>query len=98
MSHHHWHGGFGSIQDAKAFCRPFFDWYNRDHHHLGIGLMTPAQVHSGQTDALHAARQKTLDQAFSANPNRFVNKTPEPPAKPAAVWINSPKQKLLIQA
>ncbi len=67
---------FGSVQDAKAFCRSFFEWYNRDHHHLGIGLMTPDQVHYGQTDALHAARQKTLNQAFSANPNRFVNKTP----------------------
>ena len=54
--------------------------------------------HSGRDDELHAARQKTLDQAFSANPNRFVNKTPEPPAKPTAVWINPPKQKLLIQA
>ena len=32
---------FGCIQDAKTFCRAFFDWYNRDHHHLGIGLMTP---------------------------------------------------------
>jgi len=41
---------FGSIQDAKAFCRRFFDWYNRDHHHLGIGLMTPNQVHYGQAD------------------------------------------------
>jgi putative transposase len=89
---------FGSIQDAKAFCRAFFDWYNRDHHHLGIGLMTPDQVHYGQTEELHAARQKTLDQAFRANPNRFVNKTPEPPAKPTAVWINPPAQKLLSQA
>ena len=38
---------FGCAQDAKAFCRHFFDWYNRDHHHLGIGLMTPNQVHYG---------------------------------------------------
>ena len=29
---------FGCIQDAKAFCRSFFDWYNQDHHHAGIGL------------------------------------------------------------
>jgi putative transposase len=89
---------FGSIQDAKAFCRAFFDWYNQHHHHIGIGLMTPDQVHYGLADQLHAARQKTLDQAFNANPNRFVNKPPEPPQKPTAVWINPPDQKLRLQA
>ena len=89
---------FGCIQDAKTFCRAFFDWYNQDHHHLGIGLMTPDQVHYGQADEVHAARQKILDQAFHANPNRFVNKSPQPPTKPTAVWINPPNQKLAIQA
>jgi putative transposase len=81
---------FGCIEDAKSFCRRFFDWYNQDHHHVGIGLMTPDQVHYGQTDAVHAARQHTLDQAFRANPERFVNQPPIPPAKPAAAWINPP--------
>ena len=84
---------FGCIEDAKSFCRRFFDWYNQDHHHAGIGLMTPDQVHYGQTDAVHAARQHTLDQAFRANPERFVNKTPIPPARPTAAWINLPTPK-----
>ena len=48
---------FGCIEDARSFCRRFFDWYNHDHHHAGIGLMTPDQVHYGQADAVHAARQ-----------------------------------------
>jgi putative transposase len=81
---------FGCIEDAKSFCRRFFDWYNQDHHHAGIGLMTPDQVHYGQADAVHTARQQTLDLAFRANPERFVNKTPAPPAKPTAAWINPP--------
>jgi putative transposase len=88
---------FGSIQDAKSFCRDFFHWYNCQHHHLGIGLMTPDQVHYGQADAIHAARQSTLQRAFRTNPNRFVNKAPEPPQKPTAVWINPPAQKSAIQ-
>jgi putative transposase len=46
---------FGCIQDAKDFCRDFFTWYNQDHHHAGIGLMTPDQVHYGQADDVHAA-------------------------------------------
>ena len=81
---------FGCIQDAKAFCRSFFDWYNQEHHHAGIGLMTPDQVHYGQADAIHAARQTTLNDAFNRNPERFVRKEPQPPAKPMATWINPP--------
>jgi transposase InsO family protein len=86
---------FGCIEDARSFCRAFFDWYNRDHHHAGIGLMTPDQVHYGQTDAVHAARQATLTIAFRENPERFVNKPPAPPDKPAAAWINPPTPKRL---
>ena len=89
---------FGCIQDAKAFCRNFFDWYNQEHHHAGIGLMTPDQVHYGQADAIHAARQNTLDGAFNRNPERFVRKEPQPPAKPTATWINPPQKTLNIQA
>jgi transposase InsO family protein len=89
---------FGSIQDAKTFCRSFFDWYNQDHHHAGIGLMTPDQVHYGQADAIHAARQITLGAAFNKNPERFVRKEPRPPAKPIATWINPPHTKPTFQA
>ena len=56
----------------------------------GIGLMTPDQVHYGQANAVHAARQQTLELAFQANPERFVNKPPTPPDKPTAAWINPP--------
>jgi putative transposase len=89
---------FGCIQNAKTFCRAFFKWYNQHHHHLGIGLMTPDQVHYGQADEVHATRRTTLDHAFRTNPNRFVNKPPEPPQMPTAVWINPPAQKLQPQA
>lgn len=81
---------FGCIEDARGFCRGYFDWYNEDHRHAGIGLMTPNQVHFGQADAVHAARQSVLDQAFARNPERFVNKPPTPPDKPTPVWINPP--------
>ncbi len=84
---------FGCIEDARQFCREFFAWYNQEHHHVGLGLMTPDQVHYGQADVVHAARQRTLNSAFEANPERFVNKPPAPPDKPTAVWINPPKLK-----
>jgi transposase InsO family protein len=89
---------FGCIEDANTFCRGFFDWYNQDHHHAGIGLMTPNQVHYGQADQVYAARQVTLDTAFRQNPERFVNSAPKPTSKPTAAWINPPLAKLQIQA
>jgi len=82
---------FETIEQARAFCRRFFAWYNQDHHHAGIGLMTPDQVHFGQAEAIHTARQATLDAAFLTTPERFVRKPPEPPRIPTAVWINPPK-------
>ena len=80
------------------FYRRFFPWYNADHHHAGIGLMTPDQIHFGQTDAIHAARQTALDAAFLSTPERFVRKPPKPPQIPTAVWINPPKQTEPAQA
>jgi putative transposase len=84
--------GFGTINEARAFCRQFFTWYNEEHHYAGIGLMTPDQIHFGQAKAIYAARQDTLNTAFLNTPERFVRKTPKPPHIPTAVWINPPKQ------
>src|SRR3954453_18230921 len=83
---------FGCIEDAQAFCRRFFTWYNQDHHHVGIGLMTPDQVHYGQANAVHAARQDVLARAYQANPERFVRKAPIPPPMPIQTWINPPQK------
>ncbi len=82
---------FGSIQHSRSFCQPFFEWYNHEHHHSGIGLHTPHSVHYGLAQAIQHARQQTLLAAHSSHPERFVNKTPAPPLLPGAVWINPPK-------
>jgi putative transposase len=82
---------FGSIQDARAFCRHFFNWYNNEHHHSGIGLLTPQQVHAGRVDEIRQKRQAVLDQAHAKHPNRFVRRRPAPPELSAAAWINPPK-------
>ena len=86
---------FGSIQDARAFCRPFFDWYNNEHRHSGIALLPPADVHYGRAERVLAARKQVLLAAYDQHPERFVRKPPQPAALPEAVWINPPdKQKL----
>lgn len=81
---------FGAIEDARAFCRGFFEWYNHRHHHSGIGFLTPASVHDGLAVQTIEARQQVLDQAFRRNPERFVRKPPTAPSLPDAVWINPP--------
>jgi len=81
---------FGSQQDARAFCERFVRWYNHEHYHSGIGLLTPAMVHYGRAGKILASRQKTLDAAFAAHRERFVRKRPEPLSFPEAVWINPP--------
>jgi len=82
---------FGSLEDARVFCQTFFAWYNSEHRHSGIGLMTPAAVHDGRASAMRDARQQVLSAAYAAHPERFVRKRPQPPILPHAVWINPPK-------
>jgi len=61
---------FGSFEDAHSFCQEFFSWYNHEHHHSGLHLMTPATVHYGQAEELISRRQSVLDTAGSgANVN-----------------------------
>jgi putative transposase len=81
---------FGSAQDARAFCQPFFNWYNKEHRHSGIALMTPEQVHYGQSKKVYNLRSQVLLEAFQKTPIRFKGKTPKPFELPKAVWINKP--------
>ncbi len=81
---------FDSIEHARGFCREFFSWYNHEHRHSGIGLMTPDAVHHGRAQAIHADRARVLAGAYAATPERFVQRPPRPPALPTAAWINKP--------
>ncbi|MEJ7892928.1 MAG: IS3 family transposase [Solirubrobacteraceae bacterium] len=81
---------FASIEHARGFCREFFNYYNRVHRHSGIGLMTPATVHHGHAEYVTSQRQRVLDAAYAATPERFVRRAPTPPPVPTAAWINKP--------
>jgi putative transposase len=85
---------FGCIQDSRAFCQQFFQWYNQEHRHSGIGLLTPAMVHFGQSESVLAARQTVLDTAYQLHPDRFVRRPPRPSPLPSEVWINRPPDPL----
>ena len=82
---------FASIEEARAFCQDFFRWYNADHRHSGIGLMSPEVVHHGQAQDSYDARAQVLATAYAAHPERFVRHAPRPPKLPTAAWINPPQ-------
>lgn len=83
---------FGCIEDAREFCWSFFNWYDCEHHHSSLGLLTPMAVHYGQAELIREHRQSVLGAAFQSHPERFVRKFPAPPEAPQAVWINPPKK------
>ena len=81
---------FTNMEHGLEFCSKFIHWQNHEHHHWGLGLLTPATVHFGQAEAVLAARQSVLTAAHVAHPERFVRQPPRPMALPSEVWINPP--------
>jgi putative transposase len=82
---------FGSLEDARAHAQGFCHWYNLEHHHSGIAMLTPHMVHYGLAADVLDNRQRVLTAAFQQHPERFVRKPPRPASLPNAVWINPPK-------
>lgn len=82
---------FASIDDARTWARSFFAWYNHEHYHSGLNLMTPASVHYGEAIAVQLHRQGIMVAAFQACPERFRGGLPLVKGAPTAVYINPPK-------
>jgi len=81
---------FGCQPDARAWANTFFAWYNQEHHHSGLALLTPADVHYQRASVVLQKRQLVLQAAYQKTPQRFVNGSPVLPQLPPAVWINPP--------
>lgn len=88
-------GAFPGYESARTWSTTFFAWYNNEHRHEGIGLFTPADVYTGRHLQLTIVRQRVLDAAYVAHPERFVKGPPRPPAVPDEVWINRPTADLV---
>ena len=83
-------GRFHDIAAAITFCRTFFPWYNTEHRHGGIAMLTPDDVHHHRTRSVLDQRGRTLQAAWTRHPERFVRGIPKPDLLPEAVWINPP--------
>lgn len=82
---------FADMEQARSWAIPFFDWYNNDHRHTSLGLMTPQMVHFGHAAQVTQQRTQVLQTAYERHPERFVKGIPQPPLLPDAVWINPPQ-------
>ena len=82
---------FRSLDHARGVNGDLLDWYNDEHHHTGLGLLTPHDVHYGLAGAKVAERARVLEQAYAAHPERFTRGTPKPAMPPKEVWINKPR-------
>jgi putative transposase len=87
---HDYPSRFGCKQDARAWATTFFDWYNNEHHHTGLALLTPANVHFNRAQVVLQKRQAVLQAAYEKTPERFVKGVSYPAQLPDAVWINPP--------
>jgi putative transposase len=85
---------FGCQADARTWAGAFFRWYNYEHYHTAIGLLTPADVHFGRAQTILDQRQLVLHAAYLKNPERFVKGPSIPAPVPTAVWINPPNMHL----
>jgi putative transposase len=84
---------FGSIQHARSVCGELFPWYNLEHRHAGLAMLTPYDMHYGLAEMRIQQRAQVLEQAYAANPHRFVRGIPTPALPPKEVWINKPQRK-----
>jgi len=82
---------FDTIEEARAWCARFVNWYNNEHRHTGIALLTPSDVHHGRVEQRRDARRAVLRQAWERRPDRFVRGRPEPPALEPTTYINRPE-------
>jgi len=82
---------FESLQHAEAICQQFFSWYNKNHYHSGIALLTPESVHYARDQMILEQRHAVLMQAFLAHPERFNHRQPQLKKIPMAVYVNPPE-------
>jgi transposase InsO family protein len=89
---------FGSLEDARSFCREFFAWYNTEHRHSGIAMLTPENIHYNTHQEIIQSRAETLEAFYQKHPERFVKGVPKVREVPKEVWINNPHSKEMNQS
>jgi putative transposase len=85
---------FSGITQARGWTRVFVDWYNNEHHHTGLALMTPATVHYGQVESVRERRQAALDAVYAAHPERLLVGDRRPQNCPRRFGLINPRKSM----
>ena len=64
-THPDYPGWFNDVPAAVTYFTGFYDWYNNVHRLTTLDMLTPNQVHSGQTTTLLAERQARQVEALT---------------------------------
>ena len=86
---------------GRQFRRMFVRFEGEGLRDRRLGVVSPRRADAaeiGRMCSLYRYRYRDFKVTFQRNPNRFVNKEPEPPQKPTAVWINPPNPEVNYQA
>ncbi|MBU1613555.1 IS3 family transposase [Patescibacteria group bacterium] len=78
---------FVTVEEAREWFAGFILWYNTEHLHTGIGLVTPEARHNGTATAIYATRNETYARAHTVHPERWSRK-PKNWAIPSEVYLN----------
>jgi putative transposase len=89
---------FDDVPHARRHSGDFTQWYNHEHHHIGLGLMTPYDVHHGLAREKWERRAVALAAAYAKHPERFPHGLPMPPPIPTEVWINQPSNNTITSS
>lgn len=79
--------GFSSLDDARAWVARFVHWYNHEHLHSAIALVTPDDRHHGRDFAILRTRRNVYAAAQQRNPRRWTT-SPRAWERPSVVILN----------
>ena len=60
--------GFSELEEARAWVEEFTTWYNTEHLHSSIGLVTPTQRHNGTDIPLLENSRQLYAEAMARHP------------------------------
>lgn len=63
-THPNYPGIFPSVEDARGYFIEFFHWYNEEHLHTRIGMVTPSQKHNGEWRHIMVEREVIKKRTF----------------------------------
>lgn len=84
--------GFQTLSEARAWVQRFVNWYNTEHRHSALKYVTPEQRHNGQANDILAKRQRLVEEARKAHPERWKRQTQQL-TLPDEVHLNGDRSK-----